>query len=144
MHLTSSAGKPGRTTLLPLLGCALVLLGAILPPDCPAASDVTAHYSRSHGKRLAITVAIPSHPPASLILVQRLPAGVRIVDANPPADSVNSSAGEAKWLLHDLTPGTLSIRMTLDQEVSAGDISAEIRYMDDRGGRMRSFRVKIP
>jgi hypothetical protein len=122
----------------------LPLLLVLLPRSSGAGGDVSAVFTQTQGTLLAVEIRIGSPPPASLILVQNLPPGVGILDAQPPANNVNPGKGEVKWLLRSITPGQFTIRMTLDRPVDARDISAEIRFKPAQGGGMQTMPVAKP
>jgi hypothetical protein len=121
-----------------------VLLVLLMPRSSSAGAEVSAVYSQAQGTLLAVEIRVGAPPPSSLILVQNLPPGVTLLGAQPPADNVNAGKGEVKWLLRDIAPGQFTIRMTLDQPVNAGDISAEIRFMPAQGGGMQTLPVAKP
>jgi hypothetical protein len=143
MQLLRSARAPGRQGRYRLIACGLLLFAAAFPPHSPAAATVEASYRQAEGTTLTIEISIASPPPSSLILVQQLPAGIRVTNASPPASNVDTAAGNAKWLLRDVSPGTRTIRMSLDRAVEKSEISAEIRYMS-AGGGMQNLQVKKP
>lgn len=121
-----------------------VLLILLMPRASSAGALVSAEYTQAQGTLLVVKIRVGAPPPASLILVQNLPSGVRILGAQPPANNVNPGKGEAKWLLRDITPGQFTIRMTLDRPVNAGDISGEIRFKPAQGGGMQALPVAKP
>lgn len=123
----------------------LFLLAILLPGVVPAAPPgVTASYRQAAGTRLTVEIDIGSPSPSSLILVQRLPAGVRLLNAVPEANTVNTGTGEVKWLLHTVSAGSLIIEMTLDRTVEADEVSAEIRFKQPGGGEMTILPVAKP
>ena len=115
----------------------LLLLGFILLPTSAFAKDAVAcRYLQSQGQNIQLEVSVQSPPPASLIVIQRLPAGIAITEASPPTKKYNEKSGEAKWLFKSVKPGTFVIGMTLDKPIGAGTIRGEIRYMDPVTGEM--------
>lgn len=120
------------------------LLVLLLARTSYAGAEASAVYTQAQGTILAVEIHVGAPPPASLILIQNLPPGVTILSAQPPANNVNPGKGEAKWLLRDIAPGQVTIRMTLDRPVNAGDISAEIRFKSARGGNMQTLPVAKP
>ena len=122
----------------------LLLLVTCFSTSLYADSGVTARYLHSQGNELVIEILITSPPPSSLILMQKLPPGVIITNSHPSAQNVNTEKGEAKWLLRNLKPGTLSVRMSLDQTVLSNEISGEIRYKTPQDGSMKNQAVTKP
>jgi hypothetical protein len=105
---------------------------------------VSANYLQAGGASLVVQVSIDAPPPRSLILVQRLPPGTRILEAQPPASQVSPGQGEAKWLLRNPVPGHHTIRMTLEPPVDAGALSGQILYLPAQGGDMQSRPIAGP
>jgi len=106
----------------------IILVSIFNPAILQAASQVTVHYEKSSGSELVVEILVGSPPPTSLIFVQTLPADVIIEHTKPQAKSINAKKGKAKWLLRNLQPGKLSIRISLNREVRRDEISGEIRY----------------
>ena len=134
------SGKAGICLCLFFL---FILAALLLPMTSDAGAGVSAVYTQDQGTVLVVEIRVGAPPPSSLILIQNLPPGIRILEARPPANNINPG-GEAKWLLRDITPGQITIRMTLDRPVSAGDISAEIRLKTAPGGGMLTLPVARP
>lgn len=125
------------------LGTAFLLwAGLLMPAMLMAAPDITARYAQSQGTRLVIEINVGASQPASVILVQHLPPGVRILSSQPEAEQYGENRGGAKWLLRNLRPGTSTVTMTLDRAVSGADISAEIRFKSAQGGKMTTIQVE--
>ena len=122
----------------------IVLLLILFPNLSNGAANVTATYTKSHGTELIVSITVTTPTPSSLILVQHLPPGVRITHAQPAAKNINLKKGQAKWLIKEVTPGTQTIRMSLDQTVAEQDISATIRYKPAKDGKMRTLPVAKP
>ncbi len=89
-----------------------------------------------------IEITAGSNPPASAILMQRLPVGTRILASQPKVSNYNPKKSKAKWLLRNLNPGKSTVSMTLDQAVKATEISAEIRFKPQPGEKMITIQVK--
>jgi len=126
-----------------VLGVTLLILSTLSSPETlQAAPQVTAQYSKSEGKEIVVEITVPSPPPSSIIFVQQLPTEVMIQRTQPKANSINQKKGKAKWLLRNLKPGKLSIRMFLDREVDRNEISGEIRFTASNGKGMATQQVK--
>lgn len=135
----------GRKNLSAFLACFILVFAALFPSVNQAApASLTARYRQAEGTGLTVEINIGSPPPSSLILVQRLPPGIRLLSASPAANNVNTEKGEVKWLLHSIPPGSLLVEMTLDRAVAADEISAEIRYKPPEGGEMITQPVAKP
>jgi hypothetical protein len=126
--------------------CCLFALGILLLPARAhtASAALAARYLEAEGTQLTIEINPGSPPPASLILVQRLPSGVRLLNSSPAANNINTDRGEIKWLLHSIPPGSLLVEMTLDRAVADDEISAEIRFKPPEGGEMTTLPVTKP
>jgi len=122
--------------------CLLLLL--LFPNLSNASTDVSATYTKSQGTELVISIHIGTPAPSTLIIVQKLPPGIRVVHAQPTAKNSNPAKGEVKWLIREVTPGTRTIRMSLDRAVSAEEISGQIRYKPPTGGGIQTRPVQKP
>ncbi len=122
----------------------IILLLTLLPNLADSAENVSAKYTRSNGRELVISITVAPPTPSSIILVQKLPPGIRITHAQPAAKNINMKKGQAKWLLKEITPGTQTVRMSLHQAVAAQDISATVRYKPANGGKMLTLPVEKP
>ncbi|MHB8808906.1 MAG: hypothetical protein ACYC9M_02685 [Desulfobulbaceae bacterium] len=142
--LHKTAEQSGKVSICCSLVFLFPLLVLLLPGASCAGAGVSAVYTQAQGTLLAVEIRVGAPPPSSLILIQNLPLGVTILSAQPPANNVNPGKGEAKWLLRDITSGQVTIRMTLDRPVNAGDISAEIRFKSAQGGGMQTLPVAKP
>ncbi len=102
---------------------------------------VSCRYQQAEGKRISLRLDIGSPPPTMLILVQRLPKGTTINKATPPIKKYNPNQGEAKWLLKRLKSGSMLFTIDLDHEVTAAQVSGEIRYKNPAGGKMKVIAI---
>jgi len=121
-----------------------VLFLLLLPITAQASPLVSATYQHADGREIAVMITIGSPPPSSLILAQRFPPGMTILRSSPPAQRIDPQAGEAKWLFHQLKSGTMRVSITFDREVTASQISGQIRYRSTRGEGMESITVSKP
>lgn len=124
-----------------LVGAFLVLSMFMAPSMIEAASSITARYSQSSGSQLMVEINIGTPPPASVILIQRFPSGTRMLNSKPKASNYNANKSRAKWLLRNLSPGKSTVRVTLDREVQADEVSAEIRFKPQDGDKMATIQV---
>ncbi|MDH4317887.1 MAG: hypothetical protein OEV64_05810 [Desulfobulbaceae bacterium] len=100
------------------------------------AEALRADYVSGTGKEVVVRLTVGESAPSPIILIQRFPPGFEVLDARPPAQKTNPAKGEYKWLLRGVTPGTISVRATMNREVSPGELSGEIRYRPSGGGEM--------
>jgi hypothetical protein len=107
-------------------------------------SQVTASYVRIGGGEITLAIEVGASPPSSLIVVQNLPPGTGISNADPPVQKYNPGKGEAKWLLRSLQPGLTTISLSLDREVSPADVSGQVRFKSPREGGMETITVSRP
>lgn len=128
-----SGGQPATVTnfLLPLL---LLLLVMSLPVELRAAPLVTARYARIAGQEVVAEISVGHPPPPTIIVIQRLPAEVSVIQAEPATKSANSNRGEVKWLLRGVRAGRIPVRLTLDRPVTSREISGKIRYREPGRG----------
>ena len=78
-------------------------------------------------------LAIGSPAPASIILIQNLPIGVKVIASSPELKKYSPGKGKAKWLLRKVAPGKKIVSVTLERSVAKGEVSGEIRYRDAAG-----------
>lgn len=115
----------------------LVGLGLLLWPALLWADDlVRCRYLAASGQEIRLQLTIGSPAPASIIVIQHLPAGLAIEAATPPMQKFTLSQGEAKWLLKKPQPGVLAVTMRFVRPVQDGEVSGEVRYMSPATGAM--------
>ena len=124
----------------------LLVLFIILGEAAPlrATHLLAARYARLAGQEVVVEVAVGQPPPPTLIVIQTLPPEVAVVQAEPATSSSNSKTGEVKWLLRGVKAGNLSLRLTLDRPVAAGEVSGEIRYREPGAGDMVTLPIAKP
>ena len=115
--------------------------GLLMPVMLQAAPNISANYVKDNGTQLMIEITTGSNPPASAILMLRLPAGTRIIASQPEVSNYNPKKNNAKWLLRNLRPGKSTVSMTLDHAVNATEIAAEIRFKPKPGEKMVTIQV---
>ena len=131
-------------TIIPLsllASTCLLWVGLLMPVTLQAAPNISAKYVKNNGTQLMIEITAGSNPPASAILMQRLPAGTRIIASQPEVSNYNPNKNKAKWLLRNLRPGKSTVSMTLDHAVKATEIAAEIRFKPQPGKKMVTIQV---
>lgn len=117
------------TSILILLSCFLVLLSTQIAFS--SSEEITARYLQPRGTKISWKIFIPSPPPAAVIVTQSIPAGTVIKSSSPQFNSYDQEAGTAKWLLDNVTPGTVIMKMELDTPIrKKGEISGEIIFQD--------------
>ena len=124
-----------------LIGAVAVLPLIIISAQTVTASSVSARYTQSSGSQIVVEINAGSPPPKSVILIQRFPSHIRMLNAQPGASNYNEKKNSAKWLLRNLRSGSTTVKVTLDGEVQAREVSAEIRYMSQQGGKMTTIQV---
>jgi len=117
---------------------------AFIPLAGLASPLVTATYQHADGSELSVKIEVGSPPPASLILIQKLPPGTNILHSQPPAQKINPAKGEAKWLFRKLKPGTLTVSFSLDRQVKTAEVSGQIRFKSSGSEEMESLPVSKP
>ena len=126
--------------VLSRISCFLLLALLFLPGSAFSKELVACRYLKSHGQNIQLEIQVHAPPPASLIVIQRIPAGITIEQTSPSLKKYNKQRGVAKWLFKGIKPGTFLVAMKLDKPIGAGAIRGEIRYMDPTTGAM----VKMP
>ena len=142
MNKSTTQRTSERIRILILAGIFLTWAGLILPELLHAEPNFSARYIQSSGTTLVIEITAGSPPPASAILIQNLPAEVKILHSQPGYSNYNARKNQAKWLLRNLKTGKSKVRMTLDRTVTASNISAEIRFKPVHGEKMTTIQVE--
>lgn len=127
-----------RNRILAMAGLALLLL----PLLARAEELVRCRYLAAAGQEIRLQLEIGSPSPASIIVIQHLPAGLDIESATPPLQKFTAKQGEAKWLLKKPQPGVLAVVMRLNRPVQGGEVSGEVRYMSPATGAMVVMPVR--
>ena len=128
--------------IVPVILLATVFFFLQLGANVHADELVSCRYQQAEGKKISLQLDIGTPPPSMLILIQRIPKGVRITKATPPVKKYNPHKREAKWLLKHLQPGETLFTIELDKEVTADQISGEIRYKNPIDGKMEIMAIK--
>lgn len=116
---------------------AMAGLALLLWPILARAEELVRwRYLAAAGQEIRLQLEIGSPPPASIIVIQHLPAGLDIESATPPLQKFTSNQGEAKWLLKKPHPGVFAVVMRLNRPVQDGEVSGEVRYMSPATGNM--------
>ena len=116
--------------------------GLSIPAILHAETNIRARYVRAQGTQLVIEITVGSNQPASAILIQHLPPGVRILSSQPEAKHYSEDRNRAKWLFRNLQPGVSTVSMTLDRAVSKTEISGEVRFKPQPEGTMVTIAVE--
>ena len=104
-----------NTTFLSVFRRSL-LLGAMLAHLYPlpaAATEVKAHYTSAQGKTITLKLAVGNPPPNTIIVIQKVPPGAKIIRSTPPHKSYKKKRGEVKWLIKKPATGKMSIQFQL-------------------------------
>ncbi len=133
-----------NTTFLSAFRISL-LLGAMFvhfSSQPAAATEVKAHYTGTQGKAITLKLAVGNPPPNTIIVIQTDPPGAKIIRSTPPYKSNKKKHGEIKWLIKKPAVGNMTIQLQLQNPVSAGSVSAMIRYLDANNGTFKTEMVK--
>lgn len=92
---------------------------------------IRARYLHPRGTDIKWKIYIPSPPPAAVIVIQSIPPGTVIEKSSPQLESYDPETGTAKWLLTEVQPGKITMRMELNQPIrKKGEIHGEIIFQD--------------
>ncbi len=127
--------------LAPLVAVTILLL-LISASRSWALGVITGKYltRTSTGLTLQLTVKPPA--PASLIVIQHLPAGAEIASSNPAFKKYNHKKGTVRWLFRNLKPGELTIRLKLKTPIAPERVRAEIRCKDPDTGKLMTIHIR--
>jgi len=123
----------------------LILLSLIafvwLPVSAVAEGLISCKYLKGSGSQIELQLDISSPPPPTIIILQYLPTGVEILKSRPKMKKYNKERGQARWLLKDVRPGSMTVRMELNKEVNKGAIKGELRYRNPGSGSMETMEI---
>ena len=111
----------------------LILSMLVWPLFAGAGELVSGRYHDLGGNEIRVELTITSPAPASIILIQSLPRGVKVIASSPELKKYSPGKGQAKWLFRKVPAGKMAVTVTLDRSVDKGEISGEIRYRDAAG-----------
>ena len=120
----------------------LGIMFVYLTPQPSAATEITAHYARAQGKTIVLKLAVGNPPPNTIIVIQKVPPGAKLVRSTPPHKSYREEVGEIKWLIKKPAVGNQSIQIQLKNPVPAGSVSAMVRYLDASNGTFKTEMVR--
>ena len=124
------------------IALAALLVCMIFSVQAHAEGIVSGRYLTRTATELTLEIKVGSPAPASIIIIQHLPAGTTPTAADPPYKKFNAKKGEVRWLLRKVPPGTLTLQLKLSAPVRPDQISAEIRCMDPDTGKLVTTQVK--
>lgn len=124
-----------------LAGIFFILFFFLSISSLDARGGVNGKYLHSRGQEIVLELSIGTPAPASLILKQQLPAGTRIIHADPPVKKYTPKNGKARWLFTDLKPGIMIIRLQLAESLHGKPPAAEIRCKDPETGKYVTTRI---
>lgn len=92
---------------------------------------IKARYKKPRGNTIKWYIHIPSPAPAAVIVTQHIPPGTTVKSSKPAYQSFDPETGTVKWLLTDVRPGNISMKMELDRPISKkGEIKGDITFQD--------------
>jgi len=125
-------------------GAVMVLLcmwGVGLPPEGAAAQNVKGHYLDKTGAKIIIELEVSPPLPPLIIVIQKLPEGVQVIEAEPESKLADPGRGQVKWLLSGLTSGKHRLELKLDRPAAAQAGGGEIRYRNPADGMMVTVAI---
>ena len=115
------------------LALVLILSMLVWPLVAGAEELVSGRYHDLGSNEVRVELTIGSPAPASIILIQNLPRGVKVIASSPELKKYSPGKGQAKWLFRKVPAGKMAVTVTLERSVTKGEISGEIRYRDAAG-----------
>jgi hypothetical protein len=101
------------------------------PADTPEQQVISARYSQPRGTDIRWHILIPDPPPAVVMMIQRIPPGTTVLNSSPTYHSYDRETGTVKWLLSNVKPGKISMKMELDTPIrKKGEIGGEFIFED--------------
>ncbi len=129
--------------LLLHLGMSTLILLSTLFVSATAWSQelITANYETKDGRNILLTINISPHGPNNIIVIQKLPPGVDLIETSPMYRKFNAKKREVKWLLKGARPGRFTIKMTISNRITLEKLRGEIRYRDPEKGTIISYPI---
>lgn len=106
------------------------------------AEIIKGQYVSKTATSFVLEIQVGRPAPANLIVIQRLPPGTAINNASPPPNKYNKRKGVVRWLLRNVRPGSLQIRLDLQDRVNPGQVRAEIRCKNPVSKKLVTTRVQ--
>jgi len=111
---------------------AAVTIAACMTGTAFAEMPIAARYLQARGDHVVWEIDIPSPPPAAVIVKQYILPGSEILASSHPPSSYDKEAGQAKWLIMPVSPGTLRMEMTVSKPIrQKGEIHGEVMFQDE-------------
>jgi hypothetical protein len=126
-----------RRVIVGILACLLVAAATAWGQE----KLVSCRYLKAEGKTIQLELSIGRPAPSTVIVIQNLPSGARIVGASPPVKRFDPQSGEAKWLLKGVRSGELLVQMELSRPIRARELRGQIRYKHPATGAMVAERI---
>lgn len=101
-----------------------------------AGEIVSGRYLSAAGSLITIRVRVAAPAPAAFIVLQYLPAGVRVAAADPKPAGIDSRTSALKWLFRNPAPGSYSLAIRLSRPVRPKAVRGEIRFRHPVSGKM--------
>jgi len=112
----------------------LLLLAGLFTTARAQAAPPSVRYLPAGPGSVRIEVLVDRPPPTAIIVVQHLPPGVDIVQAEPPPAGFDRQRGEARWLFRQPQPGRFIVTLRLSQPVPPHVLRGELRFRPPSGG----------
>ena len=107
-----------------------------------AADGIRGQYVRKTATSFVLEILVDRPAPANLIVIQRIPPGTAISKASPPPSKYNRKKGVVRWLLRNVAPGTIQVRLDLQARVDPAQVQAEIRCKNPVSRKLVTTRVQ--
>ena len=112
--------------------CLASYFHALGPTSQAEAQEIAGRYKLT-GASIRYQIAVPQQKPAAVIIIQYLPPHTAIQNAIPAYDTYDPQTGIVKWLLSEVEPGVLTIRLQMASPVDQHAIKAEVLFKDHSG-----------
>jgi hypothetical protein len=125
------------------LKCIVALLFLLFLPTHVTADKgiVTCRYLKASGNVIKLQINVSTPPPATIIVIQKIPAGSTIKKSTPEIKKLNNKKRIAKWLFRKIKPGSFIIEMVLDHPVQPEQLTGQIRYKNPETGMTITMEI---
>jgi hypothetical protein len=129
------------TTITKAVLLCILLTVTLLTGDVEA-EGLQARYLENSGERSVLQIVIEDPAPTSVIVTQRIPQGLQVMDATPAYTKYSPGRNELKWLFKRPSPGIKQIILQLSGTLPAKGLSAVIRCKSPMDGSLMTIRVE--
>jgi hypothetical protein len=116
--------------------CSLLLSLIFIMATAGRADAVSARFFQDQPNSAVVEISLSRPAPTNLIVEVFLPRGLAVTAGQPKPAKIDRKKGTVRWLLKDTQPGTVQLRLVVDQALRLSDCTALIRYRHPGSGNL--------